>query len=353
MRIRFWGVRGSIPTPPSSYELRDKIFKALTMALETRLKPWDIPSFINMLPHEVKSFVGGNTPCSEISHGKRVLIFDAGSGIRNLGRLFTPSPSRDLLEALEGRDGDSPGEKPPDIERPKLNLDLILTHTHWDHIQGLPFFAPIYSKDTNLNIHCHNVAKKRKNLETQQSDPSLFPINFDKLPATIVFHEFPKGGLELPPFSIESLELPHPGGSHAYRIKGLDNTVVFATDYEIAGDSADALRKKEALEDFIMGADVFISDTQYSYTESHSKEGWGHSSALNIVEMAVQCGVKKLYLFHHDPTYDDSKLYDILDKATSLARLLYPQSTLSIRLAAEDTIIDFTDDLIEDPEDFI
>jgi ribonuclease BN (tRNA processing enzyme) len=122
--------------------------------------------------------------------------------------------------------------------------------------------------------------------------------------------------------------------------------VVFATDYEIIESAENAL-KKEALKDFITNADVFISDTQYTYTESHSKEGWGHSSALNIVELAVQAKVKKLYLFHHDPSYDDLKLYDILDKASSLTRLLYPQSMLSIRLAAEDTVIDLTDDIYE------
>ncbi|MDR2340641.1 MAG: MBL fold metallo-hydrolase [Deltaproteobacteria bacterium] len=346
MLIRFWGVRGSIPAPPSSYELRDKIFKALTMALETRLKPWDIPSFINMLPHEVKSFVGGNTPCIEISHGKRILIFDAGSGIRNLGQLFTPSPAKDLLDALENpgvEHRDRHGEADP--PRPKLNLDLILTHTHWDHIQGLPFFAPIYNPDTILNIHGHDIQEKKRNLFIQQSDPSLFPLKFEDLPAKIIFHEFPDTGIVLEPFTVDSLALPHPGGSHAFRVKGFGFTVVFATDYEIAGDSADAIAKKEALKDFIANSDVFISDSQYSYTESHSKEGWGHSSALNIVELAVQAGVKSLYLFHHDPNYDDQKLYDILDKASSYARLLFPQSTLGIRLAAEDTVIDLSDDV--------
>ncbi|MDR2405134.1 MAG: MBL fold metallo-hydrolase, partial [Deltaproteobacteria bacterium] len=323
MRIRFWGVRGSIPAPPNSYELRDKIYKALTMALETRLKPWDIPSFINTLPHEVKSFVGGNTPCIEISHGKRILIFDAGSGIRNLGRLFTPRPSKDLLDQLENPDSElkEPQEISPSHQ---LNLDLLLTHTHWDHIQGLPFFAPIYSKDTALSIYGTDIVAKKKNLELQMSDSSVFPIHFHSLPAQISFHEFPETGLVLEPFTLDCLELPHPGGSTAYRVKAFDKTVVFATDYEII-DSSESSTKKEALKDFISNADVFISDTQYTYTESHSKEGWGHSSALNIVELAVQSGVKMLYLFHHDPNYDDLKLYDILDKASSLSRLLYPQ----------------------------
>jgi phosphoribosyl 1,2-cyclic phosphodiesterase len=341
MLIRFWGVRGSIPSPPSSYELRDKIFKALTMALETRLKPRDVPSFINMLPHEVKSFVGGNTPCIEINHGKRILIFDAGTGIRGLGQLFTPAPTWNRLDELT----DNAPKAGSQANRQKLSLDLILTHTHWDHIQGLPFFAPIYSPDTVLNIYGHDIAKKEQNLRAQQSDPTLFPLNFEALPARIVFHEFPAGGLSLPPFSLDSLPLPHPGGSHAFRIRGLGFTVVFATDYEITGDSMESQRMKDELGDFIADADFFISDTQYTYTESHSKEGWGHSSALNIVEMAVQAGVKSLYLFHHDPTYDDRKLYEILDKSTSYARLLFPQSTLSVRLATEDVAIDLSEDL--------
>jgi phosphoribosyl 1,2-cyclic phosphodiesterase len=346
MIIRFWGVRGSIPAPPNSYELRDKIFKAVTMALETRLKPWDIPSFINMLPHEIKSFVGGNTPCLEISHGNRTLIFDAGTGIRGLGSLFTPRPSKRLVESL--LDGEAGPQEDGQEELPKLNLDLLLTHTHWDHIQGLPFFAPIYSRNTALTIWGRDIHEKQKRLALQMSDESLFPIDFKSLPATIVFKEFPDTGLELAPFQLDCLSLPHPGGSEAYRIKAFDKTVVFATDYELGSGSHEDSVKQEELKDFIADADVFISDTQYSYSESHSKEGWGHSSALNIVEMAVQCGVKKLCLFHHDPSYDDQKLYDILDKATSLARLLYPQNTLSLRLAVEDTIIDLLDDQEED-----
>jgi phosphoribosyl 1,2-cyclic phosphodiesterase len=417
MRIRFWGVRGSLPAPPSSFELRDKIFKALAMALETRLKPWDIPSFISMLPHEVKSFVGGNTPCLEISHQNRILIFDAGTGIRALGRLFTPAPSRDLIERLErpgagagaggappegpeasglapdapegsgpapgggdlgggsrggrrpgppdpnsqGPNGAEPGsaaqsgqggaeENGPHEERPagrrQLTLDLFLTHTHWDHIQGLPFFAPIYSPDTVLNIYGTCITEKKKDLVLQQSRPSLFPIGFGDLPAKIVFHEFPETGLELSPFTIDSLPLPHPGGCDAFRVRAFGKTAVFATDYEISSDSPDGHLRQEALKEFIANADIFISDTQYSYTESHAKEGWGHSSAFNIVELAAQSGVKRLYLFHHDPSYDDQKLYDIQDKAASLAHMLFPQSTMAIRLAVEDTVVD----LLEEPE---
>ncbi|MDR1038101.1 MAG: MBL fold metallo-hydrolase [Deltaproteobacteria bacterium] len=339
MIIRFWGVRGSLPSPSGFSELKEKIVQAVELALSAKPAPEDAERFVESLPDRITGFVGGNTPCLEISCRDRILIFDAGSGIRNLGEHLTPRPELDIQEELRGKPGAASGGRK--AASPRRQLDLLLTHTHWDHIQGFPFFAPVYDKDTSITIHAVNVRAAEDGLRTQQSTPLLFPIHFDELPADIRFRPLDEGGLKLGPFSVDFMRLPHPGGSTAYRIRAFGRTVVFATDYELLGDTPEVNRAREDLRAFMQGADVFISDTQYTYLESHSKEGWGHSNALNVVEMAHAAGVRRLYLFHHDPSNSDRKLYDMLEKASNYSELLFPGSGLSIYLATEGTSVEF------------
>ncbi|MDR1314100.1 MAG: hypothetical protein LBQ12_10500 [Deltaproteobacteria bacterium] len=346
MIVRFWGVRGSLPSPSGFSELKDKIVQAVRLALKEQPAPEDAERFVETLPDRITGFVGGNTPCLEISCQERILIFDAGSGIRKLGEHLTPRPELDIEEELRGKakapsrgaGAGASGRKP---HSPKRQLDLLFTHTHWDHIQGFPFFTPVYDKDTSITIHAANSRAVEDGLRAQQSTPLLFPIHFDELPADIKFRTLPEDGLKLGPFNVDFMRLPHPGGSTAYRVKAFGRTVVFATDYELLGDSPEVNRAREDLRSFVQGSDVFISDTQYTYLESHSKEGWGHSNALNVVEMAHAAGVKRLYLFHHDPSNNDRKLYDMLEKASNYSELLFPGSGLSIYLATEGTSVEF------------
>ncbi|MDR1079990.1 MAG: MBL fold metallo-hydrolase [Deltaproteobacteria bacterium] len=341
MIIRFWGVRGSLPSPSGFSELKEKIVQAVELALKAKPLPEDAERFVETLPDRITGFVGGNTPCLEISCQERILIFDAGSGIRKLGEHLTPRPELDIEEELRGRAKAGLPGAAGKAASPKRHLDLLLTHTHWDHIQGFPFFAPVYDKDTSITIHAVNSRAAEDGLRAQQSTPLLFPIHFDELPADIRFRALTEEGLRLGPFAVDFMRLPHPGGSTAYRVRAFGRTVVFATDYELLGDSPEVNRAREDLRAFVQGADVFISDTQYSYLESHSKEGWGHSNALNVVEMAHASGVKRLYLFHHDPSNSDRKLYDMLEKASNYSELLFPGSGLAICLATEGTAIEF------------
>jgi phosphoribosyl 1,2-cyclic phosphodiesterase len=299
-----------------------------------------ISNFVDTLPPLFTSFVGGNTPCLEISHEERILIFDAGSGIKNLGALLMPKTNMDIYEEIQK----AHFKFGPLVEnkKPQRNLDLFFTHTHWDHIQGFPFFAPIYEKDTHLTIYAVNPRAVEDNLRIQQSSPLLFPIHFDELAAKIQFKEIPQEGIDLAPFHIDFMRLPHPGGSTAYRIRAFGHSIIFATDYELQDDSIETLETKEELKEFIQNCDAFISDTQYTYLESHSKEGWGHSNALNVVDMAQMAGVKNLYLFHHDPSYSDQKLYTMLEKATSYNHLLFPKGSMAIHLASEGLTVEFT-----------
>ncbi|MDR1165525.1 MAG: MBL fold metallo-hydrolase [Deltaproteobacteria bacterium] len=331
MLIRFWGVRGSLPSPTNSKRYRDRLAEILSLAVERGLTLPEIPEFIQALPPRLAGLVGGNTPCLEISSRDATLIFDAGSGLKNLGDFLSPAPDLDVLEERSA----------PEAKPRLLDLNLFFTHTHWDHIQGFPFFAPIYDENVSLTIYSSDSENVEKSLRVQQSTPKLFPIHFDDLAAKIQFRPFPKEGLTLPPFQIDSLSIPHPGGSTAYRVKAFGRSVVFATDYELQWDSPDSARKKERLKSFIQRADAFISDSQYTYLESHSKEGWGHSNVLNVVEMAQLAGVKNLYLFHHDPSYGDAKLHDMLEKATSYVRLLFPKSSMRVFLATEGQEIEF------------
>jgi ribonuclease BN (tRNA processing enzyme) len=358
MRLRFWGVRGSLPSPPAFPEIKDKIKEALLRAWETIPFPdaEKLSDFADSLPPTFANFVGGNTPCLEISHGDRMMIFDAGSGIKHLGDYLLREREADPRGAKAGVGsgnetdlGSGDGEPKPEDPRPdprpdprhKGDLSLFLTHTHWDHIQGFPFFAPIYDPETRLTIHAADPVAVEGSLRIQQSTRLLFPMLFDELGAEITFKPVPPGGVSLPPFLVDSMALPHPGGCSAYRIKAFGHTIVFATDYELSDDSRETLAAKEELSRFVANCDVFVSDTQYTYLESHSKEGWGHSNALNVVDMAQMSGVKNLYLFHHDPGYPDSKLHSMLEKARNYNRLLFPKGSLDIHLASEGLTVEF------------
>jgi phosphoribosyl 1,2-cyclic phosphodiesterase len=344
MKIKFWGVRGSIPSPLLDSELRSKIKLTLLEALEKKPTKKNLETFIDSLPAPLKSHVGGNTPCLEVSNGKDILIFDAGSGIKNLGISLNPKPSVNILEEYISLSQDQPDttndENALTMPGTGLKINLFLTHTHWDHIQGFPFFSPIYHPSNTIDIYGVEAESLKQALMTQQASPNLFPISFESLSAKINFHNFPKEGLQIGPFFIEAIPLPHPGGSLAFRIKDKNRSVVLATDYEFLDNLPETKLSRKKLTRFIEKADVFISDTQYTYLESMTKEGWGHSNSLSVVEMAVKAGVQKFFLFHHDPDYSDAKLYDMLEKTIAYTKLLHPRNSMTIGLASEGTIIE-------------
>lgn len=244
MLIRFWGVRGSIASPGP----------------ET-------------------AAVGGNTSCVEVVCGKTRLVLDAGTGLRGLGN--------HLLAAGE-----------------PLALTLLLSHYHWDHIQGLPFFVPLYMKQTELTIvgGPNGVMSAREALERQMSAP-VFPVRLDEVGARIATREVRVGdAFEVGEALVRVARGNHPGGVVAYRIEHEGRSVVYATDTEHYACVDPALR---ALCD---GADVLVYDSQYTPEEYRTKLGWGHSTYVAGAELARAAGVGTYVLFHHDPLRTDEQV---------------------------------------------
>lgn len=280
--FRFWGVRGSVPTPG---------------------------------PGTVR--YGGNTSCVEVRAAGQIIILDAGTGLRPLGRA--------LLEEF--------GSRP-------LQLTLLLTHTHWDHIQGLPFFRPIYEPQCRLRILGYEGARQSLvNVLTSQMESPYFPVPFEELPANVQIEELRDLAFELEsktgtraPIRVRAHFANHPGVCVGYRIFTPDGSLAFFPDNEpwsrvhaaqkpaaaadAPGAPQDFARAEEGrMIEFIRGAEALILDAQYDAEEYPSHAGWGHGSVESAVELALRAGVRTLFLFHHDPDHDDAKVDSMVASA--------------------------------------
>jgi len=269
--VKFWGVRGSIPTPG----------------------------------HGTRRY-GGNTSCIEIRKDDTVLILDAGSGIRPLGV--------DL--AARGTE--------------QLDLHLLFSHTHWDHIQGFPFFPPAYNPNTELNIWDLEEAGGRvHNLLSGQMIEDYFPVTFSQLGARIIPRGLQSEAQEIGGLIVRHLAQPHPGGSAAFSVELGGVKVVYCTDSELdllLKDRDHSIKHPEEhralpanFVEFMRDADLVIGDGQYTDTNYVRHLGWGHPRVNTMVDLAVEAGVKQLAVFHHDPMETDSKLEEKLADATARA----------------------------------
>jgi phosphoribosyl 1,2-cyclic phosphodiesterase len=276
MRITFWGVRGSIASPGPD-----------------------------------TAAVGGNTSCVEVQCGSTKLILDAGTGIRRLG--------------------DSLLAKGP------VDATILLSHLHWDHIQGLPFFVPAYLPSTKLGIVGSGGGASSLGgvLATQMTAP-VFPVRLDELGAELRLREVKSGETFcIGEATVRAAKLNHPGGVLAYRIEHEGTSVVYATDTEHYACVDPTLR---ALAE---GADVLIYDSQYTPEEyrgdgGRSKVGWGHSTYVAGAELARASGVGRYVLFHHDPQRNDAGVADVERRAQGLfADSVAAREGLSIDLRPE------------------
>jgi len=316
MKIKLWGVRGSIPTPLDGNDIEDKLKRALSLA-----KPGDISSeesinsFINTLPFSIKSTYGGNTTCIQVvTSDNEEIIFDCGSGIRKLG-----------VELLQKEFSKGMGV-----------ANILMTHTHWDHIQGIPFFGPFYFEGNRFTFYSpFDDLKKR--LEYQHHE-THFPISLDYMPATKEFFRItPDEEFFINDTSFFTKKMPHPGDSFGYRVEDKGAVFVYTSDCEFNIDSIDEI---DSYEDLFRNADVAVFDTQYTFEESIDKLDWGHSSAAIAIDIAERFNVKRLLLFHHDPAYDDEKLERVLSNAHTYLRMKAKKKNIKLDIAHEGMTIE-------------
>ena len=236
---------------------------------------------------------GGNTSCVEVRSGNDIIILDAGSGLRPLGRA--------LLAEFKNR---------------PLSLTLLLTHTHWDHIQGLPFFAPIYQPHCRLRIlGCEGARQGLVRALTGQMESTYFPVPFARLPSNIEIEELKDFNFAIGLIGVRAQRANHPGRCVGYRLSSPGGSIAFFPD-------AESRRKREDRElvDFLRGVDVLILDSQYDAAEYKAHIGWGHGCVDDSVALALQAGVRQLYLFHHDPDHGDKKIDALVKHARLMVR---------------------------------
>ncbi len=301
MKIRFWGVQGSTPNPLSSAQFHAKLKSILRHAHQRNLQTEaEIETFLAELPFALTHTTGGNTTCFEIlsSQGTRVIV-DLGTGARKLG-----------WELLRGEAG-----------KGKAVLPILLTHCHWDHIMGFPFFMPVYTAGNHLQFYGGH-PYLREALE-RQMHPQSFPVRFDEVEARVTFEQlFEDEELTLNDLKVRCKRLQHPGGSYAYRISEGEKSIVIATDAEYKALDAEALRPYI---EFYRNADVLVFDAQYTLKELFQKIDWGHSSSIIGVDISLMANVAKLVLTHHDPSYSDEMMTEILDKTEAFKQEMLQQ----------------------------
>jgi phosphoribosyl 1,2-cyclic phosphodiesterase len=234
---------------------------------------------------------GGNTSCVEVRAGGEIILLDAGTGLRALGR--------SLLSEFK----DQP-----------LNLTMLLTHTHWDHIQGLPFFGPIYDSRCRLRIlGCEGTRKGLVNALTGQMESTYFPVPFNKLPSNIEIEELKDFNFNIGPVCVRAMRANHPGLCVGYRLFSPNSLIAFFPDTEPRTGGKD----REMIE-FLRDVDLLILDSQYDSKEYQEHVGWGHGCVDDSVALALQAGVKQLSLFHHDPDHDDKRIDGLVKHARQL-----------------------------------
>ncbi len=289
MKVHFWGTRGSLPVALTASGVRKKVVAALTAANGRRFDSGaEIEAFADTLPFAIAGGFGGNSSCVEvIVGGNEHIICDLGSGARPLGQAK-------IAEFGPGK---------------PQTYHVFLSHLHWDHLMGLPFFVPIYIPGNRIVIHsCH--AKVADAVRLQMSAP-CFPVDFGQIGASVEFDLLEPGR----PYSIAGLTVTaklqlHAGDSYGYRFEQNGKTLVYSTDSE---HHVEDRIERASFVDFFRDADLVIFDAMYSLADAMSvKADWGHSSNIVAVELCQEAAVRRLALFHHEPIYDDEKLSRLL-----------------------------------------
>ncbi len=255
--MKFWGVRGSFPCPQTN-----------------RLR------------------YGGNTSCVSLQIDQKLLVLDAGTGIRELGQWLLEQP-----------------EPAP--------INLLLSHVHWDHIIGFPFFDPAYREAFEIDIYAGSLRSQSQSIKevmSQLMGAPTFPIDLDTLAARLRFHDFNAGESFTigDSIRIKTAPLHHPNEATAYRVEHQGKSVCYVTDTEHSRDRLDA-----NILSLAQGADLFIYDCSYTDEEFKHRIGWGHSTWQEGIRLARAAGVKQLAIFHHDPDHDDDFMDEVARQSSA------------------------------------
>lgn len=296
VRLKFWGVRGSVPSPG--------------------------PETVHY---------GGNTSCIEVRVGDQIIILDAGTGLRPLGRA--------LMREFKCQ---------------PLHLTLLLTHTHWDHIQGLPFFQPIYRPQCRLRILGFEGADRSLvNVLSGQMRSPYFPVQFGELPGNITIKEPKTRRFRVDSMQVKAQPANHSGGCVGYRLFTPNGSIAYFPDHETHShyfrmQTGGAAHKKgsrisdrseaQKMADFLHGTDVLILDSQFDSEEYQTHIGWGHGCVDEVVALAIEAKVKHLFLFHHDPNHSDARVSAMLKHARKLAAA--SGASLRIDAAREGAVVE-------------
>jgi phosphoribosyl 1,2-cyclic phosphodiesterase len=279
MKITFWGTRGSIAAPG-----RDTVV------------------------------YGGNTTCVEVALASgRTVVIDAGTGMRKLG------------DAIIRRNG-------------LVDIHLLMTHVHWDHLVGFPFFGPLYDVNTRVVVDgCRRGLESLKRIFSTNYVDGVWPIRFEDLKATIEpEHRLLHGNLDLEDVVVESHQLQHPQGGMGFKFTEGSRVFVFLTDNELLDKGWHGSSKADFVR-FCQGADLLVHDCQYLPEEMTIRRGWGHSDLDSVVELAQDAGVKRLLLFHHDPWRTDQEIAEMVARGQELVR--GANSTLVVDAAQEGSTV--------------
>ncbi|MGH8852191.1 MAG: MBL fold metallo-hydrolase [Casimicrobiaceae bacterium] len=308
--VRFWGTRGSLPVALTASGVRRKLVAALRGASgRVFASDDDINAYLDTLGMAIAGSYGGHSSCVEIETGGRgYVLCDLGSGVRAFGQ-----------QAMARHGPASP-----------QTYHIFMSHLHWDHIMGFPFFTPAYIPGNRIRIYGGHAALEEA-LRRQQGPPS-FPVDFSALRADIEFVRLEPGQ----PYDIAGLQVAlmlqrHGGDSYGYRFMSAGRTVVYSTDSE--HKLAD-IAETEAFVDFFRDADLVIFDAMYSLAETMSvKADWGHSSNVVGVELCQMAGARHLCLFHHEPMHDDEAIARLLAETRRLEEITRTGDPLHVSAA--------------------
>jgi len=313
MKVKFWGVRGSLPTPISPEQVQSKINAVVQRIQIEDLKNNDTrQKFISILPEWLYGTIGGSTPCIEITaNNNETIIIDCGSGMRMCGKKFASTNNK--------------------------TYHIFLSHFHWDHLQGLPFFDPAFNPKSKLKFYS-SFTNIQKYLENQMSLP-YFPVQMETSFTKQIEYIHLKEDTIIPVVdnvTVMSKRMYHPGGSFSYSFSENKHKIIYASDVELQQKD---FEQTDENSNFFKDADVLLFDAQYTVEEAIKKENWGHSAFCYAIDFAIMWNISKLYLFHHEPSYDDKKLYTILELSRWYADYA-SKGKLEVNLAIENKEIE-------------